>query len=142
MGLRAATNEDLAAVMVLENECQLHPWPIEGFQQALRLGQNFKVYEENGAILGYGVADGGHGRTIVAKTLHAAGELYREWFNHARDRGATELYAEIEAGNEAARARLERFGFKMIGERPSFYGPGKPGQVWAKSAGLSGEGGL
>jgi ribosomal protein S18 acetylase RimI-like enzyme len=134
MGVRQMKPEDLPQIMALENAVQLHPWPQAAFEQALRLGQTCLVYEEDGEVLGYGVADKGHGRTIAAKTIHAAGELYRTWFEAARAAGAPSLYAEIEGTNEAARARLQRFGFGKIGTRPSFYGPGLDAEVWSKNA--------
>jgi ribosomal protein S18 acetylase RimI-like enzyme len=141
--LREATVEDLDVVVVLDQEYQPNPWPRYGFARALELKQNFKVVVENGEdgeiILGYGISDGGHGRLIFARTMQAAGLLYRDWFRDAREKGATELTAQIEPSNTAARHRLERFGFQIKGERPHFYGVGKHAQVWSKKLPAEGE---
>lgn len=132
MGLRPMQESDLDTIVAMENELQPHPWPRAGFEQALRLKQHCMVYEEDGAIKGYGIADRGHGRTIAARSMKAAGYLYRAWFEHAAQAQAVILMAEIEADNAAARARLERFGFTHAGDRPHFYGAGCPAQVWSR----------
>jgi ribosomal protein S18 acetylase RimI-like enzyme len=120
---------DLDKIVELEQEHQLHPWPRSAFEQSLRLGQNCKVFEEDGVITGYGVANGAHGRTIYASTLEAADALYTAWLESA---GTLIPWAQIEPENHAARVRLQRFGFEKIGRVPSLYGPGIDAEVWRK----------
>lgn len=120
---------DLDWIAALEQQHQLHPWPRSAFEQALRLGQNCKVYEEDGVITGYGVANGPHGRTIYASTIEAADALYAAWLESA---GTSVPWAQIEPENHAARVRLQRFGFARIGVVPSLYGPGIDAEVWRK----------
>lgn len=120
---------DLDKIVELEQEHQLHPWPRAAFEQAIRLYQNCKVYEEDSVIIGYGVANGPHGRTIYASTIEAADALYVAWLESA---GTSIPWAQIEPENHAARVRLQRFGFARIGIVPSLYGPGINAEVWRK----------
>lgn len=137
MGLRPMVPEDLDNVMVLETMHQHKPWQKSGFEQALRLGHRCMVVEQNGAVIGYGVADKGHGRTICAPdNPRAALMLYDDWFKHGVESKAEVLYAEVQADNVRAISLLMRFGFAKIGERPSYYGPGLAAQVWARPTGL------
>jgi ribosomal protein S18 acetylase RimI-like enzyme len=121
---------DLDTIVSLEREHQLHPWPKAAFEQAIRLGQNCQVFEENGTITAYGVSNKGHGRTVMALSVAGADVMYRSWFEHAGD--APFLWAQIEPENRAARVRLKRFGFEKAGRVPSLYGPGIDGEVWRK----------
>lgn len=139
--IRLMTLMDLDAILIMEKQHQLHPWPREAFEQALRLKQYCCVYEEDYPhgpetvkITAYGVADKGHGRTICAIGVEGASAIYKAWFDYGAAIGAKEYYAEIEPENRAARIRLKHFGFELRGEIPHFYGLGKPAQVWARSA--------
>jgi RimJ/RimL family protein N-acetyltransferase len=120
---------DLLTIDAMENELQINPWPMEAFLQAIRLKQHCQVYEEDGVILGYSIADRGHGRTIATKSTKATGQLFRDWFDHVQAEGVQEMFVEIAPGNEASLARIKRFGFQKVGVRPSFYGPGKIGRA-------------
>ena len=53
---------------------------------------------------------GGTGRALVAEALR---RLYRDRIDHA--------FLEVAADNEAALAIYRRLGFRMVGERPSYY---------------------
>lgn len=127
--------EDLPIILTLEHKLQHKPWSKTAFEQAIRLGHTCQVYEDRDQIQGYGVADGGHGRTIAAETMQIAGVLYRQWFQAAKEKGDTKLYAEVQPENRAARARLERFGFRIAGTRPSYYGPGLDALVYERLIG-------
>jgi len=128
--IRLMQFQDLDQILVLENQHQVHPWPRAVFEQALRLKQFCIVYEEEGDLTAYGVADKGHGRTICATTIEGADAIYHGWFSHAREVNAPTIYAEIETDNRAARIRLKRYGFTQTGSIPSFYGAGKAAQFW------------
>jgi len=138
--IRAMKIDDLDKIVALEKSLQVHPWPKIAFRQAIEIGQFCIVYEEpvnlDGGtekhLIGYGVADRGHGRTIAALSMKAANALYGAWMRYAEQIGVEELYAELEASNEVARLRLERFGFQRAGERKHFYGVGSHAEVWTK----------
>ena len=132
MQIRDMTPEDLDQVMELEKK-QHKPWPRYGFGQAMRLGHYCSVVEEGGKILGYGVADGGHGRTICATNSRVALVIYKEWFDYAKKIGAPILWAETDKDNVEAIAMLVRFGFGKSGTRPSYYGPGVDAIVWTRA---------
>lgn len=139
--IRQMTLMDLPQIIALEQKHQLHPWPKEAFLQALRLKQHCPVYEEDHPhdpeaikITAYGVADGGHGRTICAESIEGADAIYQAWFDYGATKKVDSFYAEIEPENRAARIRLKRFGFKKIGELPHFYGVGKHAERWSRPA--------
>ncbi len=126
------TPQDLDQIMPIEQSVQPHAWPREAFLQAIALNQYCIVYEENNIIEAYGCSDYGHGRTIAATTVEGADAIYRGWLTAAREAGVDKVYAEIETTNRAARIRLKRFGFQMIGTKPNFYGVGQDAQVWER----------
>jgi ribosomal protein S18 acetylase RimI-like enzyme len=89
------------------------------------------VEDEAGKILGYGVADGGHGRHICANHPEAALMLYRRWKREATEKGIDVLWAENRDSVESI-AMLAKFGFTVQGTRPNYFGPGEDAQVWAR----------
>lgn len=133
MQIRAMTPNDFPQVMELEQK-QHKPWPVYAFGQAMRLGHGCVVVEEGDKIIGFGVADKGHGRNIYAVNSKAALLLYKEWFETAKKQGVDVLYAETPPEEEAPApvAMLKRFGFVISGTRPSFYGVGLDALVWTR----------
>lgn len=132
MQIRNMSTLDLDQVVQLEKR-QHKPWPQYGFGQAMRLGHTCMiVVEDDGRIVGYGVCNKGHGRTINATNAKAAILLYKNWHDIATVAGAQVLYAETHKDNVEAIAMLMRFGFTKQGLRPNFYGPGEDAVVWAK----------
>jgi ribosomal protein S18 acetylase RimI-like enzyme len=132
--IRVMTSDDLDQVVKIEEDLQPHPWPRSAFEQAIKVGQRCcVVVDESGVIVGYGVADRGHGRTIAARNPFAAAKLYRDWFEYALNSGVEEVYAEIEPDNVFARVRLEKHGLEFVGIRPNFYGPSKPAEVYRRT---------
>lgn len=123
---------DFPQIMELEKR-QAKPWPQYAFGQAIRLGHGCAVVEDSqGNIIGYGVCDKGHGRTINATDARAAFLLYKNWFEHATKEKVQILWAETHKDSVDAVALLIRFGFTKQGVRPSYYGPGEDATVWAK----------
>jgi hypothetical protein len=141
MGVREMITADLNQIIALEKAHQLHPWPKEAFEQALRIGHYCCVYEEGHPhdpeavkITAYGVANKGHGRTICATGVEGADAIYKAWFDYGTAQGIKEYYAEIEPENRAARIRLKHFGFRLGGVRAHFYGIDKPAHAWVRHA--------
>jgi ribosomal protein S18 acetylase RimI-like enzyme len=109
------------------------PWKRYSFGQAVRLGHRVAVVEEGDKILGYGVANGGHGRHICANHPEAALMLYRQWKREAIEKGIDVLWAETHKDSVESIAMLMKFGFTKQGTRPSYFGPGEDAQVWARA---------
>lgn len=124
--------EDLPQIMELENKLQHRPWKQYGFGQAIRLDHRCMVIERDGIIVGYGVADKGHGRTILAQEPRAAAILYNDWQENASACGAPLMWAEVSPENVSAIGNLIHFGFTRQGVRPSFYGPGQDAHVYTR----------
>lgn len=131
MQIRPMNTSDLSQVAELEKR-QHKPWPQYAFDQAMRLGHSCMVVDIGGDIIGYGVCDKGHGRTINATNAKAAILLYKNWHDIATQAGAQILYAETHRDSVEAIAMLMRFGFTKQGLRPSFYGPGEDAVVWSR----------
>jgi ribosomal protein S18 acetylase RimI-like enzyme len=123
--------EDLDQVMVLENK-KFKPWDRISFYQAVRLGHRVAVVEENGKILGYGVADKGHARNIATSNPYAALMLYNQWKKEALEAGIDTLWAETHKSSTEVIALLLHYGFMKQGTRPNYYAPGEDATVWAR----------
>jgi ribosomal protein S18 acetylase RimI-like enzyme len=131
MQIRDMLPEDLDKVMELEKVLP-KPWERYSFGQAVRLGHRVAVVEQDGKILAYGVADGGHGRHLVSVHPEASLMLYRQWKREAIEKGIPVLWAETHKDSVESIAMLMRFGFTKQGTRPSYFGPGEDAQVWAR----------
>jgi [ribosomal protein S18]-alanine N-acetyltransferase len=136
MPIRKMELSDLDSVMELETKYQHRPWAKANYGQAMRLEHHCVVVERDGVIVGYGVADKGHGRTIYAKDSRVALELYNDWFENSKEVGAPVMWAETAEGSVDAIAMLVRLGFHRTGTRPAFYGPGADATVWTRPTGL------
>ncbi|SEG33760.1 ribosomal-protein-alanine N-acetyltransferase [Thermomonospora echinospora] len=134
--LRAMTAADVPAVMALENET----FPEDAWsEQMLRdelAGQpharHYVVAEEpSGTIVGYAglAAAGGQGdvQTIAVRADRqgrgVGAALLTELLAEAARRGCAEVFLEVRADNDRARALYERFGFERIGVRKCYYQP-------------------
>lgn len=126
--------KDIETIVELE-KYQFHPWNKYSFEQAIGIGHQCAVVEQNGRIVGYGVVNKGHGRHIYAAYSRVALEIYTAWYNWLKENNIEEMTAETTNDAKNSIAMLERFGFNRIGIRPSFYGPGVDAVVWSRPVG-------
>jgi ribosomal-protein-alanine N-acetyltransferase len=130
MMLRAMTQDDVDAVLAVEQVVQRFPWTRGNFADALNSGYLCRVDEtEEGGIRGYailmpgvdeaelltiGVAQAeqrkGLGRTMLAGML-----------DMARARNMRRVFLEVRPSNVAAIALYRSAGFKEIGVRRGYY---------------------
>ena len=141
--IRPARATDLPAAEELERSC----FPDSAFsltKRQLRYLQKrpsavFLVAEEGDALVGEGIAlvrqhrTGSSGRIYslaVSPERRGAGighRLLKRLVDELTARGVRRVYLEVEAGNAAAAALYERFGFRRSGRLSDYYGPGKDG---------------
>jgi ribosomal protein S18 acetylase RimI-like enzyme len=131
MILRDMVPEDLDQIMEMEKRV-IKPWERYSFGQAARLGHWVGVVERDGQILGYGVANGGHGRHFCSSHANAAMMMYTHWKKVALEKKSEVLWAETHRDSVESIAMLMKLGFTVQGVRPSYYGPGEDATVWAR----------
>ncbi|WP_233359065.1 ribosomal protein S18-alanine N-acetyltransferase [Thermomonospora amylolytica] len=134
--LRTMTAGDLPAVMALENEL----FPEDAWSEQMMRGElaeqprtrHYVVAEDPpGTIVGYaGLAAAGEQgdvQTIAVRPAHqgrgVGAALLTELLAEAGRRGCTEVFLEVRADNDRARALYERFGFERVGLRKRYYQP-------------------
>lgn len=135
MTLRAATADDLAAIMDLERTS----FPTDAWSEPMMAAElasphgRYVVDVEAGRVVGYGgvravqgspdadiqtiaIAEAARGRGRGRALLHALLE-------GARDRGAREVFLEVRADNPVAAGLYGSEGFVEVGRRPRYYQP-------------------
>lgn len=134
MTLRAATPDDLDAIMAIEHRSfPTDAWSSQAM--ALELASphgRYLVDEHDGVIIGYGGVRALQGssdadiQTIAFDVEHrGAGRgraLLRSLLDAAAERGAREVFLEVRADNPGAEGLYFR-GFEEIGRRPRYYQP-------------------
>jgi [ribosomal protein S18]-alanine N-acetyltransferase len=127
--LRTMTDDDLPAVVAIENATQPTPWTEQVFRDCFNSHYDCRVIERDGDIAGFAVLssvlDEVHLLNIaVAPALQRRGlawAVIRELIADYRQRSMEFLYLEVRASNSAARALYERLGFQVTGERKNYY---------------------
>lgn len=127
--LRPMREDDLDAVMRIEKTAYLFPWSRGIFRDCLHSGYSLWVFEQDGAILGYGVlsvaaeeahilnlctAPGREGRGLGQRMLHSLLRI-------ARVQHAQRVFLEVRPSNPRAIDLYQRCGFNEIGRRPRYY---------------------
>src|SRR5690606_2535465 len=136
MTLRAATSDDLAAIMELERRgFPDDAWSEQTMSAEIAGAHNvYLVDVEGDRIVGYGgvrALEGGADADIQTIALDAqfrgrgrGRALLRALAGEAVGRGARELFLEVRADNPVAQALYVSEGFTELGRRPRYYQPG------------------
>ncbi len=135
MTLRAATPDDLDAIMAIEHRS----FPTDAWSPELMAAElasphgRYLVDELEGTIIGYGgvrALQGGADADIQTIALDAAHRgsgrgraLLRALLDAAEERGAREVFLEVRADNPSAEGLYRSEGFEEIGRRPRYYQP-------------------
>lgn len=128
--IRSMTEEDLLAVMAIEDVSYPTPWKCEHFRSELAARYSWPyVAVEDGAVVGYvclmslfeeaqilniAVSPDHRGRGIARALLEHA-------FSQATAQGAEVMALEVRASNDAAIALYEQLGFNRVGIRAGYY---------------------
>ena len=124
--------EELAAVLVIENAIYEHPWTCGNFADSLRAGYECWTYRVGGRLIGYFVLIVAAGEAHLLNLSVAAesqrrghgGALLAESIRISRQSGARNLYLEVRPSNRAAQALYLHFGFQHIALRRGYYPAG------------------
>lgn len=124
------TQDDVDAVLAIEQVVQRFPWTRGNFADALDSGYLCRVNEtEEGGIRGYAIlmpaADEAELLNIgVAQAEQRKGlgrVMLEEMLNVARDRNMERVFLEVRSSNVAAIALYRSVGFSEIGVRRGYY---------------------
>jgi ribosomal-protein-alanine N-acetyltransferase len=127
--LRPMREDDLDAVLAIEQRAYAFPWTRGIFRDCLRADYPAWVLQRDGELIGYAVlsiaADEAHVLNVcAAPEVQGEGHgrrLLRALLQVARGRGAQRLFLEVRPSNAAALALYHAEGFNEIGRRPRYY---------------------
>ena len=127
--MRAMTQEDVDAVLAIEQSVQCFPWTRGNFFDALNSGYLCCVDETEEGICGYAIlmqaADEAELLTIgVAASQQRKGlgrAMLSEMLETARAKQLRRIFLEVRSGNVAAIALYRSAGFNEIGVRRGYY---------------------
>jgi [ribosomal protein S18]-alanine N-acetyltransferase len=127
--VRAMREEDIDAVMAIEQRAYPFPWTHGIFRDCLRAGYPMWLAVREGAIVGYGVL------SIAAQEAHILNicidpdeqgkgygrRLLRILIRCARAHRAERVFLEVRPSNPRAITLYQDEGFNEIGRRPRYY---------------------
>lgn len=133
--LRVMREDDLDAVLAIEERAYAFPWTRVIFRDCLRAGYAAWVLVRGESVIGYALlsvaADEAHILNLcTAPEVQGQGHgrrLLRALVAQARMRGAQRLFLEVRPSNPHAMALYEAEGFNEIGRRPRYY-PAREGR--------------
>ncbi|MHB8424789.1 MAG: ribosomal protein S18-alanine N-acetyltransferase [Gammaproteobacteria bacterium] len=129
---RPMQDEDVPAVMLIEQHAYRFHWTESIFRECLRVGYGCWVMELGGDIGGYGILSLMVGEAHLLNICVAPawqrqgyGKLLLEHFIElARERGAHQMLLEVRPSNKPALHLYHDRGFEDVGVRKSYY-PGE-----------------
>lgn len=127
--MRAITQDDVDAVLAIEQAVQSYPWTRGNFSDALSNGYVCRVDEADGGIRGYAIlmptVDEAELLNIgVAQAAQRKGlgrAMLVEMLEVARERSMKRVFLEVRPSNVAAIALYRSAGFSEVGVRQGYY---------------------
>lgn len=128
--VRAMCEEDIIAVVEIEEESFSLPWSYKSFEESLQLQySSFFVAVIDGIVAGYigtYLIGGDIDITNIAvkKSFRRQGiadKLIEEVFTYAKEEKVEFINLEVRVSNIPARTLYEKYGFVQIGLRKNFY---------------------
>jgi ribosomal-protein-alanine N-acetyltransferase len=125
--------QDLAAVLAIENAVYAHPWSRGNFLDSLRSGYECRLYRAGGDLIGYFILLPAAGEAHLLNLSVAAAHQRRahgtamlvETIRVARARHARTVFLEVRESNLGAQALYLGFGFRRIALRRDYYPAGE-----------------
>ncbi len=127
--IRLMVEEDVPAIMAIEERAYPFPWTAGIFRDCIRAGYSCYVLERNAEIVAYAVMSlgareahilnvcvspeqrgAGYGRILMDKLMTLARQLQADM-----------MFLEVRPSNETARRLYETLGFNEIGIRNNYY---------------------
>lgn len=123
---------EVEKVVDLEKNCFLEPWNAEMILDAVE-NTDYEFYvctTENEDIVGYfsmlnGLFDTELLRIAVNERCRGNGyasKMMERLLEVSKERGAEKVLLEVRESNNKARSLYEKYGFKVCGKRPKYYG--------------------
>ncbi len=127
--MREMTLSDVAAVCVIEQQVQSHPWTQGNFSDAVRSGYRCLVDVIDGEIVSYAVLmpliDEAELLTIAVAPSQQrkglGGLMLRAVLDIARENKLRKIFLEVRVSNAAAIGLYRASGFVEIGRRRGYY---------------------
>jgi ribosomal-protein-alanine N-acetyltransferase len=126
---RRMAEQDVDAIMAIENAVYPHPWTRGNFIDSLRAGYHCWLLETGDGIIGYSVimiaADEAHLLNLsIAASAQRRGhgrELLQFMLKLARDFNADRIFLEVRPSNGAGRGLYAQAAFSEIATRRGYY---------------------
>ena len=127
--LQPMHEQDLEAVVAIEQTAYSHPWTRGHFRDALASGYWAQCLRAQGELLGYVVAMPGVEETHLLNITVAPARQGQGWARMmldalnlwSRRQGAQWLWLEVRESNRRALQVYERYGFRRVGLRKDYY---------------------
>ena len=127
--LAAMREDDLDAVLAIEQAVYTHPWTRGNFTDSLRSGYACRTWRADAALVGYFVLMAAAGEAHLLNLSVAAAwqrrghgtALLGEVMRIGRDMGARHVFLEVRPSNRPGQALYERHGFRQIAQRRNYY---------------------
>lgn len=139
--IRAMVPDDLAAVVELERQCHVTPWPERLFEEELSQAHStidLLWHRRNlvGYICWWRVCDEVHILNVAVAPACRRRGLGRRLLEHVLRRGRADgcrrVLLEVRAGNRGAIALYRAFDFEVIGHRAKYYADGEDALVMTR----------
>ena len=126
---RPMRQDDLDAVLAIEQGVYSFPWTRGIFADCLRVGYSCWVMESNGLAIGYGVVSVGAREAHILNLCIAPDQQRQGYGKRLLDRlidlvrlhHAASVFLEVRPSNHQAIKMYQALGFKCIGRRPNYY---------------------
>lgn len=127
--LRAMQDQDVPAIMAIEERAYPFPWTAGIFHDCLRAGYSCHVIEREGELIGYGVMSSGAREAHILNVCVSPDErgrgygrlLMERMIEQARRLQAEMMFLEVRPSNQPALRLYARLGFNEIGTRNNYY---------------------
>jgi ribosomal-protein-alanine N-acetyltransferase len=127
--LRRMREDDVPAVIVVEQAAYLHPWTAAVFRDCLRVGYCCWIAALGAAIVGHGVMQVAAGEShILNLCVHPQWQrqrlgrnILRKLLSIARAQNADTAFLEVRPSNKSAIVLYESEGFCEVGTRRGYY---------------------
>lgn len=142
MLIREAHVQDVDQMIAIEELCYEHPWPRESFEEEVvdsDIGFGFIAEEESmvvGFAVGMKVVDEFHLHNLAVHPdftgIGVGRKLVEAVDRFCRQSEFRRILLEVKKDNKTARQLYTSMGFKAVGTRKDYYGPGQDAYLYTK----------
>ena len=127
--LRPMLDEDIEAVMAIEDQVYPHGWTAGIFRDCLRAHYSCWVLEQGDTIIGYGIMSAAAGEAHIlniaivpeSQSKGQGRELLMHLLQTGKRLGAEDAFLEVRPSNHIAVRLYETIGFHQVGLRSDYY---------------------